>query len=118
MACIAPVIALFAANVVIVSQKDKKRFCLDYRPVNDASESESYPIPQLKDVVMATSFAHTEQDKLAMNLLLARQEMGKPFLAPPGLPPERVAELRRAFMATMRDPAYLEMAGRLLRRAA
>lgn len=43
-----------------------------------------------------------------MNLLLSRQEMGKPFLAPPGLPPERVAELRRAFMATMRDPAFIE----------
>jgi len=66
------------------------------------------PIPQLKDVVMATSFAPTSQDKLAMNLLLSRQEMGKPFLAPPGLPPERVAELRRAFMATMRDPAFIE----------
>jgi hypothetical protein len=51
MACIAPVITLFAANVVIVSQKDKKRFCLDYRPINDASESESYPIPQLKDLL-------------------------------------------------------------------
>ena len=66
------------------------------------------PIPQLKDAVMATSFAHTEQDKLAMNLLLARQEMGKPFLAPPGLPAERVADLRRAFMATMKDPAFVE----------
>ena len=66
------------------------------------------PIPQLKDVVMATSFARSSQDKLAMNLLLSRQEMGKPFLAPPGLPPERVAELRRAFMATMRDPAFIE----------
>lgn len=66
------------------------------------------PIPELKDAVMATSFARTEQDKQAMNLLLSRQEMGKPFLAPPGLPVERVADLRRAFMETMKDPLFIE----------
>jgi tripartite-type tricarboxylate transporter receptor subunit TctC len=33
-------------------------------------------------------------------------------LAPPGLPPERVAELRRAFDETLRDPALLRDAER------
>jgi len=28
-------------------------------------------------------------------------------LAPPGLPPDRVAELRRAFMATVQDPLFM-----------
>ena len=65
------------------------------------------PIAQLPGVAMATSLAKTQDDRLAMNLLLSRQEMGKPFLAPPGLPPERVADLRRAFMETMKDEAFL-----------
>jgi tripartite-type tricarboxylate transporter receptor subunit TctC len=28
-------------------------------------------------------------------------------VAPPGLPPQRLAELRRAFIETVRDPAFL-----------
>ena len=66
------------------------------------------PIEQLPGVAMATSLAKTKEDRLAMNLLLSRQEMGKPFLAPPGMPPERIADLRRAFMETMQDPAFIE----------
>ena len=32
---------------------------------------------------------------------------GRPFKLPPGTPPERVAVLRKAFDATMADPAFL-----------
>ena len=40
-------------------------------------------------------------------LILARQQMGWPFLAPPGLPPERAQALRQAFDATMKDAEFL-----------
>src|SRR5258708_22667071 len=33
--------------------------------------------------------------------------MGRPFLAPPGIPAERVEALRQAFTATMTDPAFM-----------
>jgi tripartite-type tricarboxylate transporter receptor subunit TctC len=33
--------------------------------------------------------------------------MARPFLAPPGVPPERKQALRAAFDETMRDPAFL-----------
>ena len=33
--------------------------------------------------------------------------MDRPILAPPGVPPERVAVLRQAFHETMTDPAFL-----------
>jgi tripartite-type tricarboxylate transporter receptor subunit TctC len=39
--------------------------------------------------------------------------MAWPFAAPPGTPPERVAALRQAFDATLRDPEYLAEAQRL-----
>jgi tripartite-type tricarboxylate transporter receptor subunit TctC len=39
--------------------------------------------------------------------------MGRPYLAPPGIPEDRKAALRRAFDATMRDPAFLEEATKL-----
>jgi hypothetical protein len=34
--------------------------------------------------------------------------LGRPYLAPPGVPVERVTALRNAFAAAMRDPAFLE----------
>jgi tripartite-type tricarboxylate transporter receptor subunit TctC len=39
--------------------------------------------------------------------------MAWPFVAPPGIPPERAAALQQAFMATSRDPDYLADAAAL-----
>jgi len=65
-------------------------------------------VPELSGVTRAFDLARNEDERLAMNLFLSRQEMGKPFVAPPGLAPERLATLRRAFAETMNDPEYLE----------
>jgi tripartite-type tricarboxylate transporter receptor subunit TctC len=40
-------------------------------------------------------------------LVFARQVMGRPFVAPPGMPADRVAALRKAFMDTMQDKDFL-----------
>jgi tripartite-type tricarboxylate transporter receptor subunit TctC len=45
--------------------------------------------------------------------VFARQVMGRPFLAPPGVPKERVAVLRKAFMETMKDPKFLAEAQKM-----
>jgi tripartite-type tricarboxylate transporter receptor subunit TctC len=45
--------------------------------------------------------------------LFAPQEMGRPFFAPPGVPAERLAALRRAFELTLKDPAFLTDADKL-----
>jgi tripartite-type tricarboxylate transporter receptor subunit TctC len=59
-------------------------------------------VPNIMDLV-------TDPDeRAALEFLYATQEMGRPFLAPPGVPAERVAALRRAFDDTMRDPIFLE----------
>jgi tripartite-type tricarboxylate transporter receptor subunit TctC len=39
--------------------------------------------------------------------------MSRPFLAPPGIAPERLDALRRAFDATMNDPQFRAEAERL-----
>ena len=46
----------------------------------------------------------------ALMLMLVRQEFGRPFVAPPGVPPERLAALRRAFDRAMKDPEFLAAA--------
>ena len=45
-------------------------------------------------------------DKDVLELILIRQEMGRPFALPPGVPADRIATLRRAFDATLKDPAF------------
>ena len=69
-------------------------------------------IPELLDVPRIRNLVANSTDRGALAFLLAREIMGRPFLAPPDLPLERAAVLRSAFAATMRDPAFLEDAGR------
>jgi tripartite-type tricarboxylate transporter receptor subunit TctC len=68
--------------------------------------------PDLPDMPLIMDFAKNDAQKQALQLLLSRQVMGRPFLAPPGLPPERAAALRKAFMDTMNDKEFLADAER------
>src|SRR5262249_50571303 len=52
-------------------------------------------------------YAKTDADRQALQLALARLEYGRPFFLPPNVPKERVDALRRAFDATVKDPAFL-----------
>jgi tripartite-type tricarboxylate transporter receptor subunit TctC len=63
--------------------------------------------PDLPDVPLVTDLATTDEQKQILTLIFARQVMGRPFLAPPGVPKERVEILRKAFMDTMQDPEFL-----------
>jgi tripartite-type tricarboxylate transporter receptor subunit TctC len=66
--------------------------------------------PELPDVPLITDLIKDERQKQMLDLVLTTQLMARPFAAPPGVPAERVAALRKAFDDTMKDPAYLEMA--------
>jgi hypothetical protein len=65
---------------------------------------------ELPDVHLALDLAQSPEQKRIIRVVLARQSMGHPFLAPPGLPLERVALRRKAFMDTVRDPEILAAA--------
>jgi tripartite-type tricarboxylate transporter receptor subunit TctC len=68
---------------------------------------------ELPDVPLLTELVPNPQDRQALELMLAPTEMGRPFMGPPELPPERLAALRAAFDASMKDAAFLEDAGKL-----
>ncbi len=53
-----------------------------------------------------------EENRKVMELILAQQEFHRPFVAPPGTPAPRLAELRKAFDATMNDAEFLADAKR------
>ena len=70
------------------------------------------PIPAVPDLPRIRTLVENAIDKRALSLLLAREILGRPFLAPPGIPPERTAVLRSAFAATLRDPDFRKDAER------
>ena len=69
--------------------------------------------PELTDVPLILDRAKTDADRAALRLVIARLEYGRPFFMPPQVPPERVAAVRRAFVAAVKDPAYLAEAEKL-----
>jgi tripartite-type tricarboxylate transporter receptor subunit TctC len=66
--------------------------------------------PDLPQVPLVLDFAKTDEQKQILQLVLARQPLGRPFLAPPGIPADRADALRQAFMATMADPQFIAAA--------
>jgi tripartite-type tricarboxylate transporter receptor subunit TctC len=62
---------------------------------------------------MVMDLAKTDEQKTAMRLLFARTEYARPYFLPPDVPAERVRALRRAFDATMKDPAFVADAQKL-----
>jgi tripartite-type tricarboxylate transporter receptor subunit TctC len=69
--------------------------------------------PDLAEVPSMLEQATTEPDRQALTMLFARTEYGRPYFLPPGVPAARVDALRRAFDATMREPAFVADAARL-----
>jgi tripartite-type tricarboxylate transporter receptor subunit TctC len=65
---------------------------------------------EIGDVPLILDIARNEADKQALLLAIARLEYGRPFFLPPGVPADRVEALRRAFDATIKDPAFREEA--------
>ena len=61
----------------------------------------------LQDVPLITEFATSDQQRQMLKLILSRQEMARPYAAPPGIPDDRKAALRKAFDETWADPDLL-----------
>jgi tripartite-type tricarboxylate transporter receptor subunit TctC len=68
--------------------------------------------PDLPDVPLLIDLVKNPEDRAALELMLAPSNMARPFFAPPGVPPDRIAILRKAFDAAMKDPALLEEAAK------
>lgn len=70
------------------------------------------PHPDMRGVPMALDLIKDKADRDLMTFLMLPQEMGRPYTAAPGLPKARIAALRSAFAATMKDPKFLDDARR------
>lgn len=68
--------------------------------------------PDLQNVPLLSEFAKDDNQRAQMELVTSRQVMGRPFFAPPGVPADRVAALRKAFMETLKDPEFMALANK------
>jgi hypothetical protein len=80
------------------------------KKVNLLFHTGTKPVREIPDVRLIRKLVDNPIDRQAMEFLLAREILGRPFLAPPDLSPDRVKVLRNAFAATMRDPDFLKEA--------
>jgi tripartite-type tricarboxylate transporter receptor subunit TctC len=68
-------------------------------------------LPASAPIVM--DLATTPEQRAVAELIYARQDMGRPFGAPPGVPADRVEALRKALLDMAKDADFLNEAGRL-----
>jgi tripartite-type tricarboxylate transporter receptor subunit TctC len=64
-------------------------------------------------IPMIWDFISDPEDRAVLELIFGQLEFGRPFVAPPGVPADRVAALRKAFGDTFRDPNFLADVDRL-----
>ena len=85
---------------------------LEEKRINILFQISTERAADLAQVPRVMDLARNEDDKQILQFLTAPQAMGRPFLAPPDVPIERMTALRRAFDATLRDPEFLADAER------
>jgi tripartite-type tricarboxylate transporter receptor subunit TctC len=62
--------------------------------------------PDLPDVPLASEFVKNEIDRQALDLAVAPGALGRPYIAPPGIPADRATVLQQAFLATAKDGQF------------
>lgn len=69
--------------------------------------------PRLQDKPWVFDYVKKPEDVAALKLIFASQEFGRPYLAPPGVPKDRLTVLRRAFDKMVHDSAFKEDGARM-----
>jgi tripartite-type tricarboxylate transporter receptor subunit TctC len=62
--------------------------------------------PDFADVPLLTDLAENDEQRQIFALFSGELGLGRPFITTPGVPPARLAALRKAFDETMADPAF------------
>ena len=76
--------------------------------LNVLVQTGSKPHSELPKVPLLVDLVKTDNDRRVVELISFSEDMGRPYVMPPGTPKEMVLAMRRGFDATMKDPAFLE----------
>jgi tripartite-type tricarboxylate transporter receptor subunit TctC len=96
-----------ATSVSYAAIKTAQREWLVNKKVNLLAQHALKAHPELKHVPVILDFATSEDDRRVLEMVFARQSIGYPYAAPPNVPADRLAAIRRAFDATLKDPEFL-----------
>jgi len=88
------------------SIKQRQPDWLPKKTVNALLQAGEGSPPELQGVPNVMDLSKTDDERKTLQYLYAGQDIGRPFVAPPDLPPERLQMLRDAFDATMKDPEF------------
>ena len=69
--------------------------------------------PELANVPTAIELARNDDERQILQAIMSASEIGTAFFTTPGVPPDRLDALRRAFDDTMKDPAFLSDAAKI-----
>jgi tripartite-type tricarboxylate transporter receptor subunit TctC len=86
---------------------------LQEKKINILIQSALKKNSEIGDVPLIMDQTKDRETTQILKLILAAQEMARPFAAPPGIPPDRHAALVAAFDATMKDAEFLATAKKL-----
>lgn len=86
---------------------------LDEGSINIIVQNAVEKHPDLPNVPLITDKAKDAEQLQIIRLIVATQNMARPFFAPPGIPADRAAALRKAFDATMKDAEFLAEADKM-----
>jgi tripartite-type tricarboxylate transporter receptor subunit TctC len=89
-----------------------KRQWLTDKKVRVLIQFGSRKIPELADVPLARDNTITKVDRDVLDLATMGQEIGRPYIAPPGLPKARLDALRASFQTLLKDKEFLKVAKR------
>jgi tripartite-type tricarboxylate transporter receptor subunit TctC len=65
------------------------------------------------DAPSVEELARTPEDRRTIELIVSGAQLGRPFATTPDIPADRLAALRDAFRATMKDPEFLKDAAQM-----
>ena len=100
------------ANVSWDSMKATSADLLNRRQLRLLMQIAPERTPELGDTPFVMDFVKSEEDRIVLNLLLAKLQFGRPFMAPPGTSPEALRDLRLAFIEMSKDKVFLDDAAR------
>lgn len=88
-------------------KKNFARILMQTGPTRDPRIADTPTLRELMD-----EYKTPENDRRLVPMVLAANDFGRPIVAPPGLPADRLKILRQAFLNTMKDPDLLTEAKR------
>jgi tripartite-type tricarboxylate transporter receptor subunit TctC len=95
------------------SAYSKRPDWFDKRIVNVLFQAGVEPNPEVKNAPFLFDLIKSAEHKQALEFLYAGQGIGRPFIAPPDMPPAVTNAVRAAFAATMKDPEFIADAKKL-----